>query len=404
MISRREALDRVLARAERQPAEQVLLLEAAGRVLAEDIAADHDVPPFPRSSMDGYAVRAADVTNVPATLEVVGLVAAGVTPDFEVQTGQAAKIMTGAPVPPGADAVVMVERTARPDSQHVEIQAAVLAGSNIAPLGTEAKAGQIVARAGTYITPAVISVLATFGRNVVKAYRAPSVAILASGDEIVDVSKTPATSQIRNSNSYCLFVQVNQAGAKPSLLGIAGDDKSVLRAKVTEGLKYDVLLTTGGVSMGDLDLLEEVFSGSGCEVYFNKVAVKPGKPMVFAKAGGTLIFGLPGNPVSAATTFELFVRPAIRKMMGFTTFELPVVKARLADNFQNRSEREYYAVAVTKYADGNYLTQPLRSKGSADIFAFGQSNSYLICPRDRTEFVAGEEVEVLLRTEAFSGH
>lgn len=402
MIKLHQAFEIVLLQTQRLEPERVPLTNARGRVLAEEVASDLNMPPFPRSSVDGYAVRVEDLQQLPVCLQVIGSVAAGTYPEFVISSGTAAKIMTGAPVPEGADAVQMIERTrlvAHPSE--VEILEAVQQGANISPLGSEAQRGQIVAAVNTFVSPAMLGLVAAVGKSEVEVYRAPSVGLIATGDELVELAERPACAQIRNSNSYALYAQVEQIGARPYLLGIARDQKAQLRELIQRGLQYDLLLLTGGVSMGDLDLVEDVFSEFDFEIFFNKVAVKPGKPVVFARAGKTLIFGLPGNPVSASTVFELLVRPAIRKMMGNAVYQNPIVSARLTHRFINRSGRENYAPAWTWYENGAYHVRPLPSKGSGDLVNYAASNSYLLCPIDRTELRVEEQVRAMLRPEFF---
>jgi molybdopterin molybdotransferase len=403
MISVREALETALRQTKRLPMESIPLLESAGRVLAEDVATDVDMPPFPRSSMDGYAVRSEDVRNAPVQLEVVGFIPAGSYPNFSIQPGQAAKIMTGAPLPPGADAVQMVEKTrAHEEAAVVEILESVASGNNVSPLGSEAHQSEIVLPAGAFISPGVVGLLAAVGKSEVPVYRAPTVGILATGDELVEVAAKPALGQIRNSNSFTLFAQVRQAGGKPQLLGVAKDNKNALRGRIAEGRQYDLFLATGGVSMGELDLVEEVFAELDFQIFFNKIAMKPGKPVVMARsAAGGLIFGLPGNPVSATTVFEVLVRPVMRKMMGFPVYQNQMVLATLTEPFANRSGRENYAPAVTWFEEKRFLVRPLKSKGSGDIVTYAKSNSYLICPIHRTDLLPDEQVVVMLRPDFF---
>lgn len=401
MIKLHEAFEIVLRYTPRLDAERIPLLQARGRVLAEDVASDVDMPPFPRSSVDGYAVRAEELSHIPARLHVVATIAAGTFPNLALATGQTAKIMTGAPVPLGADAVQMIERTQTISAHEVEVLASLASGANITPQGSEAKLGQIVATSGSLLSPAMLGLLAAVGKTAVLVYRAPAVGLIATGDELVEIHEQPRAAQIRNSNSYTLFAQAEQLGARPHMLGIARDQKSQLAALIRSGLQYEVLLLTGGVSMGDLDLVEDVFAEFGFEIFFNKVAVKPGKPVVFARAGKTLVFGLPGNPVSASTIFELLVRPAIRKMMGSVVYQNPMVQARLTQRFVNRSGRENYAPAWTWYENGGYHIRVLRSQGSGDLASYAASNSYLVCPLERTELAAEEQVRVMLRTDFF---
>ncbi len=405
MITVRQALEIALQKTARLPIETLPLLESAGRILAEDVISDVDLPPFPRSSMDGYAVRSADVRHAPARLQVVGTIPAGSYPNFSLQPMQAAKIMTGAPLPLGADAVQMVEKT-RPleEGTAVAILESVPAGNNVSPLGSEARQGEVVLPAGKFISPGVIGLLATVGKNAVSVYRAPVVGILATGDELVEVDAKPDRGQIRNSNSSTLYAQVRQAGGRPDLLGVAKDTKANLRHRIADGLHYDLFLATGGVSMGDLDLVEDVFAEFGLEVFFDKIAMKPGKPVVMARSNrGGIIFGLPGNPISATTVFEVLVRPVMRKMMGFPVYQNQMVLATLTEPFANRSGRENYAPAVTWYEEKRFMVRPLKSKGSGDVVTYAKSNSYLICPIDRTDLAPGETVVVMLRPDFFYG-
>ncbi len=361
------------------------------------------MPPFSRSSMDGYAVRSEDVRNAPVQLAVVGFIPTGSYPNFSLQPGQAAKIMTGAPLPPGADAVQMVEKTrAHEESAMVEILESVAPGNSVSPLGSEAHQGEIVLPAGAFISPGEVGLLAAIGKSEVPVYRAPMVGILATGDELVEVTAKPALGQIRNSNSFTLFAQVRQAGGKPEFLGVAKDDKNVLRSRIAAGQQNDLLLLTGGVSMGELDLVEEVFAELGFQIFFSKIAMKPGKPVVMARsAAGGLIFGLPGNPISATTVFEVLVRPVMRKMMGFPVYQNQMVLATLTEPFANRSGRENYAPAVTWFEEKRFLVRPLKSKGSADVVTYAKSNSYLICPIHRTDLLPEEQVVVMLRPDFF---
>jgi molybdopterin molybdotransferase len=284
----------------------------------------------------------------------------------------------------------------------VEILESVAFGNNVSPLGSEAHQGEIVLPAGAFISPGVVGLLAAVGKSEIPVYRAPTVGILATGDELVEVTAKPALGQIRNSNSFTLFAQVRQAGGQPQLLGVAKDNKSVLRSRIAEGQQYDLFLATGGVSMGELDLVEEVFAESGGQIFFNKIAMKPGKPVVMARsAAGGLVFGLPGNPVSATTVFEVLVRPVMRKMMGFPVYQNQMVLATLTEPFANRFGRENYAPAVTWFEEKRFLVRPLKSKGSGDVVTYAKSNSYLICPIHRTDLLPEEQVVVMLRPDFF---
>lgn len=397
MISVEEALTRTLQATTVGAIETTDILKALGCVLAEDICSDIDMPPFDKSSMDGYALRAGDCKDVPAILRVVGTIPAGAYPEFTVRQGEAAKIMTGAPIPAGADSVQMVEKTGIPEDARVSILEPVEPGKHVALRGEIMRAGNTVLATGTYLSPAVIGVLATVGKRAVKVYKRPQVAILVTGDELVEVAQKPAAGQIRNSNGYTLYNQVLTTGAVPRMLGVVSDRMDDLRAKIKEGLASDILLISGGVSMGEFDFVEDVLAEYHVSIYYDKIDIKPGKPTVFGKTERTLVFGLPGNPVSASTIFEIFVRPAIRKMMGFGNLHNLQVPATLTANFTSKTARTSYQPATTTFRNGAFFVAPAPSKGSADVLAFARSNSFIIAPADRSEFIAGDPVEVMLR-------
>ena len=402
MLSVEQASEIVLKNVVRNPAESAPLPDALGRVLAEDIASDIDMPPFDRSMMDGYALNAQDAQFAPARLEIVGFIPAGAFPKSSLEPGQAAKIMTGAPLPVGADAVREFEKTSLLNhGQTVEIQEAVRTGQNIVKQASELSKGEIVLTAGTYIHPAVVGLLASLGKANVQVFQAPRVAILSTGDELVEPAALPLQGQIRNSNSFTLQALCTSMGLQTQMLGIAKDDKSILRHKIELGLSADILLITGGVSVGDHDFVKDVFDELGLEIHFQKVAIKPGKPTVFAKNAEKVIFGLPGNPVSCATVFEVLVRPAIRKMLGYPVYHNAMVKAVLTNYFANRSQRENYHPCVTWYEEGEFFCRPLTTRGSGDISAYAKANSYLVCPIDCTELVEGTQATVILRDEYY---
>ncbi len=402
MISVRDAIEITLANTPRQKPVEADFTRCIGTVLAEDVLSDMDMPPFNRSMMDGYALASDDALLAAAKLQVVGFIPAGSNPKFKLQPGQAAKIMTGAPLPEGADAVREVEKVRLLDQGRVvEILEPVKPGLNVVPKGAEVKAGEAVLTAGTYIQAPIIGLLAATGKVKVKIYKPPEVAILATGDELVDPHIKPMPGQIRNSNSFTLQALCLRLGLKSRILGVAKDDKNALRFKIVEGLKYDVLLMTGGVSMGDLDLVQDVLKELGGHFYYQKVAIKPGKPTVFGKVGEKLVFALPGNPVSSATVFEVIVRPALRKMMGYPVYQNPIVTAVLTEYFANHSQRENYHPAVCWYEDGQFFCRPLRTRGSGDIVSFARSNSYLICPIDKKEIYENEPVQVMLREDFY---
>ncbi len=402
MISVREAIDIVLKNTNRRAPVSLPVAEAVGRVLAEDVRSDIDMPPFHRSMMDGYAVRSEDVRTTPAVLHVVGFIPAGAYPGFALGRGEAAKIMTGAPLPEGADAVREVEKTepGRNDTE-VRILESVQPGQNVVRAASEVAKNDVILTSGTYLSPAAIGILAATGHTHVKVYAAPRVAMLATGNELVEPSVVPMQGQIRNSNSASLQAQCRALGLECDLLGIAKDDKTALKQRIQRGLNYDVLLITGGVSMGDLDFVDDVFRELGLRILFEKVAIKPGKPTVFALHENRPVFGLPGNPVSGATVFEVIVRPALRKMMGYPTWQNQIVRAQLTRMFRNKSGRENYHPSVTWYEEGRFFCRPLETRGSGDVASYAHCNSYLICPQAQKELPEGAEIDVMLRDDYY---
>jgi molybdopterin molybdotransferase len=397
LIPVEEALEIVLANASPLPAEVVSLTDVLGRVLAEDVRADTDFPPFDRSAMDGYAVRAEDVTVAPVTLPVIAQVRAGQVRDHVLGAGQAVQIMTGAPVPPGATAVQQVEKTRPLDGgRTVEILSSIEPGTNISRRGTEVKAGDVVLARGERIDPSALAVLASVGQPRVGVFRRPRVSVLVTGDELVDVDETPGPGQIRNSNGYAVVAQAQQAGAEVRDLGIVPDDAEKIAAAMNIGLESDVLLLSGGVSEGVFDLVEGVMSRLGVEILFDKVAVKPGAPLVFGRRGATLVFGLPGNPVSAQVTFDLFVRPALLRMQGARVVSRPLVEAELLEGVGNRSGRKAHLPVRVRFEGGRLVARPVRSMGSGDLVAHARANAMVILEAQRTRAEAGERAPVLL--------
>jgi molybdopterin molybdotransferase len=382
--------------------EEVRLRDAAGRVLAQSVVAGADVPPFRRSAMDGYAVRAADVANAPARLRRVGESRAGVLPSRGVGSGEAMVIYTGAAVPDGADAVQMVEETRRlEDLDEVLILKPVHTGENIAPVGNEARAGETILELGRVIGPRELAVLATFGCSRVSVWTRPSVALLATGDELVEVDQTPAAGQIRNSNVWSLTGQLRGLGIHPDYLGIARDDAGHLRKLISEGLRRDVLILTGGVSMGEYDLVKGVLDELGVQIHFTRVAMKPGKPTVFATRDRQLVFGLPGNPVSTFVAFENFVRPAVGRICGIARPELPRILGTLMREMKQSPGRTAFLPASVSISGGRWEVEPLRWRGSGDIIGFSHGNAAVIFPGDRNHMAQGETVEVMLFPDFF---
>jgi molybdopterin molybdotransferase len=397
MISVEEALKILLSNLPERRIEQVRFQAALGRVLAEDLAATCDIPPFHRSAMDGYAVIAADVENAPVELVVVGESRAGGGMPGALKAGEAIAIMTGAPIPEGADAVQPVEQTqVISDGRKVRILKGVMAHENIAPRGSEGEAGKVVLPSGHRVGPAEIAVMATFGHSYVKVYAKPSVAIFATGDELVEFDQSPRPDQIRNSNAYCLSSQLRFMDLEADYLGIVRDDREDLRRKMLAGLERDVLIITGGVSMGEYDYVRDVFENLGLEILFSKVAIKPGKPTVFARKGDKLIFGLPGNPISALVTFECFVRPVLGRLCGMTSPELPRMRGELLGDMRQSPGRTAYMPAWVSWEGDGWKVEPLQWKSSADIIGFTRANATFIFPKNRDFLPRGEIVEIML--------
>ena len=396
--------------------ESVDLLAAAGRVLSERVIADRDLPPFPRSTRDGYAVRSADLSSLPATLDVIAEIRAGERVDripANIGDGQAASIMTGAPVPVGADAVVMVEYTSQREHR-VEITRRVAPGENIVPRGAEAREGTVLLDCGLRLNPAAIALAASVGKSRLPVYKRPRVAVLTTGDEIVDVDATPGPTQIRNSNSFSLAAQIQQAGGEAVLLPIAPDELQGLRPLIAEGLTSDLLLLTGGVSMGRYDLVEQALSELHAEFFFTGAKIQPGRPVVFGRcamekgsagAGGsgtpsrkssaTYFFGLPGNPVSTLVTFELFARPMLDALAGQEPRNLIFLHARLKKEIRTKIGLQRFLPAVVSGEFDQAEAELVPWQGSGDVAAIARANCYVVIPPDRECLAAGEWVAAM---------
>ena len=385
MIPVADAIQIVLSQTSTLSAESVPLSDALARILAENIVADTDLPPFDRAQMDGYAVRAADVVKTPARLRIVGESAAGVGWHNEMNTGEAVRIMTGAPVPSGADAVQQVELTREVNGAGlVEILESVEAGRSIVRQAQEIKRGETVLRAGDDINAQTIATLASFGYAQVKVGQRPRVAVMATGSELVDVDQKPARDQIRDSNNYTIEAYAKLAGATVERLPLAGDDTEQLKKQIAAAVeRSDALITSGGVSMGVYDFTKAALKELGAEIFFERVALRPGKPTVFARIGKTLVFGLPGNPVSVAVTFNLFARTALRAMQGSTQPTLRPETAVLARSVKGSAERESYLPAILRTDEkGTLLAEPLKWGGSSDFVAFARTTALINVPAD----------------------
>ena len=399
MISVAEAIQIVRQETAVLPAEQVKLVQALGRVLAEDVVADSDLPPFDRSQMDGYAVRAEDAKEAPVRLRIVGESAAGRGWHQQLEEGQAVRIMTGAPVPAGADSVQQVELTHElKDGTVVELLESVETGKSIVKRGAEIKAGEVVSRAGTTITPAIMAVLAAFGYATVAVYRRPRVGVLATGTELVPVDQKPGQDQIRDSNNYSLGAYAELTGATVERLPLTGDETSMLRRQIAEAAeRCDVIVTSGGVSMGVYDLTKSALKELEAEIFFERIALRPGKPTVFARLpNGTLVFGLPGNPVSVSVTFNLFARAALLAMQGVAEPALKPETALLARAVKGTTDRESYLPAqVTTNDDGQVVAFPLKWGGSSDFVAFAVATALVIVPAAAKSIEAGSLVSIV---------
>jgi molybdopterin molybdotransferase len=377
--------------------ESVGLAACPGRILAEDVFADRDYPPFHRSMRDGFALRSADFE---LNLRIIGEVRAGQVFNGTVQTGEAVEIMTGAPMPCGADAVLMIEHATRnPDGTITAIRKNEpnLAARknepnlNVVPQGAEAREGAILLERGTRLDYTGVACLASVGRTSVAVFPQPRVAILATGDEIVEPHEMPREGQIRNSNAWSLAAQVTRAGGLPVILPVARDSKEHTRALIEQGLEFDLLLLSGGVSAGRYDVVEPAFADLGAEFFFDRVLMQPGQPVVFGRAHGRFFFGLPGNPVSTMVTFEVFARAAIQILGGASDTSLPLSLSRLTVPFRHKAGLTRFLPAVLS---GGEIT-PVASKGSGDIAALTRANAFLMADPARPEYAAGDLIPVL---------
>lgn len=394
-----DALNIILGETPVIPAEELALSESVGRILREDLLSDLDLPPFNRARMDGYAFRATDALLAseanPAILKEIGEVAAGQVFSGTVGPGEAVRIMTGAPVPDGADAVQRIE-VIRAEGGRVEIQESVKPGQNITPRAAEARIGNLMMRAGEVITPAASAVLASFGAAHVQVSHPPRIVLLSTGDELIEVWEKPVGGQIRNSNTFSLAAYARAAGAEVLSAGIVADNFEETRLAIAEAAAIaDVVLLSGGVSMGDYDLVKPALKALGAQIFIEKVSMHPGKPTVFAKLGETLIFGLPGNPVSVAVAFNIFVRPTLLKMQGANDIQLNRVHAIAASNVKGAPPRRSHQPGRLTIQNGVASVEPLRWAGSSDVVAFMRANALIVVPEDKSGYEAGDLVEVI---------
>ena len=400
MLHYREARQMVVSIVGARPAalatETIPLLEGVGRVLGVDVAADRDYPPFHRSTRDGYALRSADVSNPPSSLLRIGEIRAGETFDRKIAQGECLQIMTGAPVPDGADAVVMIEHTGLKGDQ-VLVKRSLPAGANVVARGSEARQGEPLLTAGSRIGYPHISLLGQVGCARVAVFRRPRVAVLSTGDEVVPVEATPGPVQIRNSNSHSLAAQIRAQGGEPVLLGNARDEITELQRLVRRGLEEDLLVLTGGVSMGKYDLVEVVLRQLGAVFHFDEVAIRPGRPAVFATCSDKFVFGLPGNPVSTMVTFELFAAPALAILAGSPAPALRFLKARLASSVEQKTDLTMFLPARLVGEGSEVTVRAVSYQGSGDVVAVARADCYLVVPETVKQLDAGQWVDVLLR-------
>ena len=395
MITIEQAQAIILDTVQLLAAEEVSLLMALGRITAEELHAPWDIPLADYSAMDGYALAAVSGTE----LTVAGFLPAGESHETTIPQGSAIKIMTGAIIPAACDTVVPIEDV-EVRAEGISIRGRVMPGMNIRLKGEDVIKGELVIPAGTLLRPAEIGMITSLGRTSVSVVRTPQAAILSTGDELLDAGGIPRPGQVLNSNSYSIAAQVMESGACPVMLGIAHDDREIIRRKLEEGLAADILITTGGVSVGDRDLVKEVLLELGGEIRFWQVSMKPGKPVAFAVVRGTPVFALPGNPVAAMVAFEQFVRPAILKMSGHTRLFRPVVKAVLREAVRNPGKRPHLVRGTVELAGGRYQVISTGNQSSGRISSLTRSNGLMVLPPDTT-LSAGDEVDVQLLDRSF---
>lgn len=397
MISIDEARRIILEQAKQLPVVTVPLLESLGMVLAEDVRSPWDIPAADNSAMDGYAFAHDSLQGLP--LSVCGFLPAGTIRTDPVPAGQAIKIMTGAQVPPGCDTVVPVEDVLE-TPEGIELKSSSKPGSHIRKRGEDVGADELVFTAGTLIRPQEVGMLASFGRTTVPVYRKSVVAILATGDELVEPGDARLPGKIINSNSYSIAAQVVETGGTPIMLGIARDDRETTRRLLLQGLQADVIITSGGVSVGDHDFVKEVIEQMGGEIKFWKINMKPGKPLAFAEIDGKSLFALPGNPVAAMVGFEMFVRPALLAMMGHTRIIRPFVRAVVTESIHNKGDRPHLIRALIELKEGKYQLRTTGNQGSARLSSLTLGNALILVPPGATVNV-GDELDASLLDRNF---
>jgi molybdopterin molybdotransferase len=395
VISVGEALARVCDAASVLGAERVALLDALGRVAAEDVVSTRAVPVAANSAMDGYAVWHDDLRTIPARLRIVAVEPAGTVVETAVVPGTCVKLFTGSVIPPGADTVVRIEDAEERDGG-VVVRRDPGAGANVRGAGEDVRPGAVVLARGHVIEPADVGVLASVGRPSALVHQRPRVAIVATGSELVEIEETPGPGQVVNSNAWSLAAAARAAGAAVSVLPIVRDRREDIDARLAQALGADVVLTSGGVSVGELDLVKDALAAAGVEQLFWKVAQKPGKPLAFGRAGRRLVFGLPGNPVSALVCFYLYVRPALRRLQGHRRLHLPAVEARLATAVRKASGLTEFVRVRLAERDGGLVAEPAASQSSGVLSALGGGAGLLVGPADAEVLDAGRTYAVLV--------
>ncbi|GAK49697.1 molybdenum cofactor synthesis domain protein [Candidatus Moduliflexus flocculans] len=405
MIPVKDARERILERFLALPAERVDIFSALGRVLTEEVIAPFDIPPHDNSAMDGYAVRSADLhgasPETPVMLRVVEALPAGYVSAHTLQTGEAIRIMTGAPIPDGADAIIRVEDTQK-DGERVAIFVERPPRFDLRSAGEDVRRGDVVLEKGRTLRPAEIGLLASLGRSFVSVHQRPRMAILATGDELVEVDAPLLPGKIINANSYSLAALTLECGAIPLMLDIARDTKADLEGKLAQAARADLILTSGGVSMGDFDFVKEMLQQSGSEMHFWQVCMKPGKPLAFGSIAGTPLVGLPGNPVSSMVSFEMFVRPALLKMMGHAQIFRTVVSAQLTSDYRKRDERKHFVRVVLCQQEGVNLATLTGEQGSGILSSMAKANGLAVIDESRQLVRTGETVPVMLLDSSLS--
>jgi molybdopterin molybdotransferase len=399
MISVDQALTMVLDNVAPLGVERAFIVDALGRVLAEEIRSPRDIPGFDNSAMDGYAVRAADIQTAseshPVKLTVVETVGAGVMPSLPIKAGQTVRTMTGAPIAEGADTIVPVERTRGTDTE-VEMLAPAAGGAFVRPRGEDLKSGELVLSLGKVLSASDLGMLASLNRSMVDVYRRPRVAIVATGDELVDVDTVPSGAQVINSSAYALAAAIRETGGEPIMLKVARDRPEEVRTRLAEALAFDVVVTTGGVSVGEFDHVKVVLGELGMRQLFHGVAQKPGRPLKFGTIGGRPIFGLPGNPVSTMVCFYLYVRPALRRMTNRSDLGLPRIVARCTTDIQKANDLTEFVRVTLSRGSGELFATPTGNQSSGVLSSLSRAHGLLIGPARERVLKVGSQAAVLL--------